>query len=243
MKPAAVLAFEGRRLELDTLFLDAGGVLVNPDWPRVAEALRRHGVAASAEVLAAAEPRAKRTLDTSTLVPATNDAGRSWLYFDLVLSQAGIPRSSATEATLAELHAYHSRFNLWQSVPEDVPPSLARFRAAGLRLVVVSNANGTLHALFDRLGLTRFFDHLFDSHLEKIEKPDPRFFTLALERSGGRAERTVHVGDLYHVDVAGARSAGLEAVLLDAGGLYPEADCPRVPSLGALADALQPAPD
>jgi len=243
VKPAAVLAFGGRRLELDTLFLDAGGVLVNPDWQRVSETLGRHGVAASAEVLAAAEPRAKRTLETAAVVPATNDAGRGWLYFDLVLFQAGIPRSGATEAALAELHAYHSRFNLWQSVPEDVRPSLARFRAAGLRLVVVSNSNGTLERLFDRLGLTRFFDHLFDSHLEKIEKPDPRFFTLALERSGGRAERTVHVGDLYHVDVAGARSAGLVVVLLDASGLYPEADCPRAPSLGALADALQPALD
>ena len=243
MKRAAVLAFGGRRLELDTLFLDAGGVLVNPDWQRVSEALGGHGVAVSPEVLAAAEPRAKRALDTAAVVPATNDAGRGWLYFDLVLSQAGVPRSGATEAALADLHAYHSRFNLWQSVPEDVRPSLARFRGAGLRLVVVSNSNGTLQGLFDRLGLTRFFDHLFDSHLEKIEKPDPRFFTLALERSGSRAERTVHVGDLYHVDVAGARSAGLEAVLLDAGGLYPEADCPRVPTLGALADALRAAPD
>lgn len=241
MKPAAALAFEGRRLELDTLFLDAGGVLVHPDWARVSEALGRHGVGASAEALCAAEPRAKRELDAS--VPATNDAARGWLYFDLVLAQAGIPRSDATEAALAELRAYHSRFNLWQSVPEEVRPSLARFRAAGLRLVVVSNANGTLHGLFDRLGLTPFVDHVFDSHQEKVEKPDPRFFTLALERSSSRPERTVHVGDLYQVDVVGARSAGLEAVLLDAGGLYPEADCPRVRSLGALADALQAPPD
>ena len=242
MRPAA-LALGARRLELDTLFLDAGGVLVNPDWALVSQALGRHGVEASAEALSAAEPRAKRELDTPPGVPATNDAARGWLYFDLVLAQAGIRRSEATDAALAELRAYHSRFNLWQSVPEDVRPALARFRASGLRLVVVSNANGTLHGLFDRMGLTPFFDHLFDSHLEKVEKPDPRFFTLALERSGAGAGRTVHVGDLYHVDVAGARSAGLEAVLLDTAGLYPEADCPRVPSLGALADALQAGPD
>ncbi len=243
MRPAAALAFEGRRLELDTLFLDAGGVLVHPDWARVSEALGRHGVRASAEALRAAEPRAKRELDTAPAVPPTDDAARGWLYFDLVLAQAGIPRSDATGAALAELRAYHSRFNLWQSVPEEVPPSLGRFRASGLRLVVVSNANGTLHGLFDRLRLTPLVDHVFDSHLEKVEKPDPRFFTLALERSSSRPERTVHVGDLYHVDVVGARSAGLRAVLLDAGGLYPDADCPRVPSLRALADALEAAPD
>ena len=243
MRPAAALALGGRRLELDTLFLDAGGVLVNPDWALVSEALGRHGVEATAEALSAAEPRAKRRLDDATGVPPTSDAARGWLYFDLVLAGAGIPRSEATDVALGELRAYHSRFNLWQSVPEDVRPSLARFQAGGLRLVVVSNANGTLHGLFDRLGLTPFFDHLFDSHLEKVEKPDPRFFNLALERSDSRAGRTVHVGDLYNVDVAGARSAGLEAVLLDAGGLYLEADCPRVPSLAVLADALQAAHD
>jgi FMN phosphatase YigB (HAD superfamily) len=47
------------------------------------------------------------------------------------------------------------------------------------------------------------------------------------------------VGDLYNIDVVGARAAGLQAVLLDSAGLYPAADCPRVPGLGALADALE----
>jgi len=30
----------------------------------------------------------------------------------------------------------------------------------------------------------------------------------------------------------------VRAILLDAAGLYPDADCPRVPSLTALADHL-----
>lgn len=243
MKPRAVLALGDDRLALDTLFLDGGGVLVNPNWERVSAALADHGVPASAAALGAAEPFAKRELDSPAVVPATNDAGRGWLYFDLVLEHAGIPRSSATDAALRDLHDYHSRSNLWESVPADVPEALRRFKAAGLRLVVVSNANGTVQALFDRLGLATWFDHLFDSHVEKVEKPDPRFFARALERSGSRADRTVHVGDLYHVDVAGARSAGLGAVLLDSAGLYPGADCPRVGGLGELADALRLTPD
>lgn len=229
----------GRSLALDTLFLDGGGVLVNPNWERVSAALLAHGVSASSAVLSAAEPLAKRDLDTPAAVPATSDAKRGWLYFDLVLSHAGIERSEATDAALRDLRDYHSRFNLWESVPAEVRPALERFKAAGLRLVVVSNANGTIQVLFDRLGLAPFFDFLFDSHVEKVEKPDPRFFALALDRSGSRAERTVHVGDLYNIDVVGARAAGLQAVLLDSAGLYPTADCPRVPGLRALADALE----
>ena len=49
---------------------------------------------------------------------------------------------------------------------------------------------------------------------------------------------TIHCGDIYHIDVAGARAAGLPAVLLDAAGLYGDADCPRVASLPEFADRL-----
>jgi HAD superfamily hydrolase (TIGR01509 family) len=170
---------------------------------------------------------------------ATNDAQRGWLYFNLVLDHAGIPRGESSDRALEELHAYHAVHNLWELVPPEVPPALARLRALAPRLVVVSNANGKLRIMMERLGLARFFDVMLDSHEEGIEKPDPRLFQLALTRSGGRPETTLHVGDLYHVDVRGARAAGLQAALLDAAGLYPEVDCPRVSSLGELADRLE----
>jgi putative hydrolase of the HAD superfamily len=223
---------------IQTLFLDAGGVLVNPNWERVSAALERRGVAATAAQLAAAEPLAKRDLDTDARIVSTTDQSRSWLYFDSVLTHAGVALSEATDAALAELRDYHARFNLWECVPEEVVPCLRRFRAMGLRLVVISNANGTLRDHFRRLGLDAHVDHLLDSHDEKVEKPDPRIFEVALARSGARRETTVHVGDFYHVDVVGARAAGLRAVLLDAAGLYEGFDCPRVPSLTALADDL-----
>jgi HAD superfamily hydrolase (TIGR01549 family) len=223
----------------ETLFLDAGGVLVNPNWERVAEALRRRGIAIEAASLARAEPHAKRELDTPERVATSKDDSRGWLYFNLVLGRAGIPLSAATDDALAELREYHGRSNLWEGVPDEVRPALRRFREAGLRLVVVSNANGTLRAHLDRLGLTPLVDAAFDSHDEGVEKPDPRFFEIALERGGARRESTVHVGDLYQVDVMGARAAGLGAVLFDAADLYPEADCPRVRSLLDLAARIE----
>jgi len=80
----------------------------------------------------------------------------------------------------------------------------------------VSNANGRLHHLFERLGLFDAFDYIFDSHCEGVEKPDPRYFALALARSGAKAVDTLHVGDLY-----------------------PQADCLRVRSLGELVSTLR----
>jgi HAD superfamily hydrolase (TIGR01509 family) len=223
---------------IQTVFLDAGGVLVNPNWSRVSETLARHGVHVGAEALASAEPHAKRRIDTNETIRATNDQQRGWTYFNLVLTQAGVALSDATVAALAELHAYHQQFNLWESVPDEVRPALAALRARGFQLVVVSNANGALHRAFDRLGLTGDVDVIFDSHLEGVEKPDPRFFQIALDRSGAHAETTMHVGDLFHVDVAGARAAGITPALLDVADLYPECDCLRVRSLTELVEAL-----
>ena len=225
-------------MSIQTVFLDAGGVLVNPNWTRVSETLARHGVDVAAAALASAEPHAKRRIDTGETIKATNDQQRGWTYFNLVLTQAGVALSDATVAALGELHVYHQEFNLWESIPDEVRPSLAALRALGLQLVVVSNANGALHRAFDRLGLTGEFDVIFDSHREGVEKPDPRFFQIALERSGARAETTMHVGDLYHVDVAGARAAGITPALLDTANLYTECDCLRVRSLTGLVAAL-----
>ncbi len=223
---------------IETLFLDAGGVLVFPNFEKLSQALVARGVQVSGEQLAAAEPHAKRTLDVAEQVKLTNDEQRGWAYFNLVLEHAGVERDARTDAALQELYAYHQLHNFWEWVPQDVVPALERLRARFERMVVVSNANGSLHVLFERLGLLRFFDLALDSHREGVEKPDPRLFQVALARSGGRRETTLHVGDLYHVDVAGARAAGLRAVLLDAAGLYADADCPRVRSLGELADAF-----
>jgi HAD superfamily hydrolase (TIGR01549 family) len=226
-------------MPLETLFLDAGGVLVTPNWPRVAEALGRQGVAADAQALADAEPHAKRELDTPEGVRGSNDDKRGWRYFHLVLAHAGIARTEATDAALAELREYHQAHNLWETVPDDVAPALDRFRRLGLKLVVVSNANGTVRAKLERLGLAAGFDHILDSHEEGVEKPDPRLFDRALVRSGASRATTLHAGDLYEVDVVGARAAGLRVVLVDRGSLYEGVDCPRVRDLAGLAEILE----
>jgi putative hydrolase of the HAD superfamily len=225
-------------MALETVFLDAGGVLLYPNWWRISDALAEHGVTVTPEALTHADPRARRELDDLGVVGGTTDASRGWLFFDLVLAHAGIDRSDATAAALADLHAYHRSSNLWEYVPPHVVPALEALRARKLRLVIVSNANGTLLAHMERLGLTARFDCILDSHDEGVEKPDPRFFEVALQRSGARRATTIHVGDLYCVDIIGARNAGLRGVLLDEANLRPDADCPRVRSLDELVNEI-----
>ena len=223
-------------VKIDTVFLDAGGVLVFPNWDRVSDTFARHGIEVSADVMRAAEPAARFAIDDARRVATTSDADRGSLYFRLVLEQAGVPRDAPIQPALDELWAYHMEHNLWESVPADVFPALERLRDLGVTLAVASNANGVLQRAFERVGLTRYFHSICDSFIEGAEKPDARFFRVVLQRCGGQPETTVHVGDLYHVDIVGARNAGLHAVLMDPQNLYQEYDVDRVRNLGELVD-------
>ena len=230
-------------MPIETVFLDAGGVLVFPNWERIAATLGRHGVEVSAERLRSADPAARYAVDTRRSVATTNDADRGSLYFKRMFDGAGLRPSPEQDAALAELYDYHSEHNLWEHVPDDVRPALERLQALGVKLAVASNANGVLHRVFERVGLTPYFHTICDSCVEGVEKPDPAFFELLLERSASRAETTVHVGDLYYVDVEGARNAGITPVLLDPYGLYDDFDVTRIASLGELADRLERSPE
>jgi HAD superfamily hydrolase (TIGR01549 family) len=218
----------------ETVFLDAGGVLVWPNWSRVSSVLGSHGIKVTVESLAAADPLARRQLDSSDELIAQADQTRGWRYFDLILARVGVPPSAATECALASLREYHASENLWEYVPGFVPPALVELRRQGLRLVVVSNANGTLSRAFQRLGLAPLVDFIVDSSEVGVEKPDRRLFDAALTRSGARRTTTVHVGDFYHIDVIGARNAELAAVLVDQEDLYSSIDCPRIRSIAEL---------
>ena len=224
---------------LDAVLLDAGGVLVNPNWERVAAVLAAHGVDVPADRLDAAEPKAKWWVDRPENIAGIDDEKRAFLYYDLVVAGAGRQEPVPRQAWLA-VRDEHARANLWDRVPPGVPEALARLKNTGKRIAVVSNANGTAPRLLEAVGLAGYFDTILDSFLEGVEKPDPEIFRRALARVEAAADRALHVGDLYHVDVLGARRAGVAAALIDSGGLYPDADCPRFSSLPDLVGALVP---
>jgi putative hydrolase of the HAD superfamily len=227
-------------VQIKTVFLDAGGVLVDPNWQRVSAVLRRHGIDVEPEALSDAEAHAKFRFDEPVRIATTRDEDRWDAYFEHVLTQAGVRTKSGIAEAMTELRAYHAAHNLWEHVPSQVPDVLGRLRSRGLQLVVVSNANEQLRASFDRLGLSQHIDILVNSYEEGVGKPDPRLFQIALDRATAQPDSTVHVGDLYHVDVVGARAAGVRAVLLDPADLHTGYDCGRIRRLHDLVELLAP---
>ena len=103
----------------------------------------------------------------------------------------------------------------------DVSPALRALRAAGLTLVVTSNWDCSLGDWLEPLGLLELVDGVVTSAVVGVAKPDPAPFRRALEVAGVEAGRAVHVGDSLENDVAGARAAGIRAVLLARDGEPP----------------------
>lgn len=222
-------------MSLTHLFFDAGNTLVYVNLGFVSEALARRGMSASPETLWAAEHRVRIQLDDPAVVKATTDIGRWTMYFEKILALAGAEAVAAD--VLAEMRAYHSKSNLWEVVPEEVRTSLEALRGR-YRMSVISNANGTVRAKLERVGLAGYFEAILDSHEEGVEKPDPRIFRRAMERTGAAPGGSLYVGDMYHIDVVGAREAGMDAVLLDPAGHHADKPVRRLPSIAGLPALL-----
>ena len=234
---------------LETLFLDAGNTLISIDFAIVADELARHGVRATPAQVARAEASARPALSAWLARGASQqaeDAHFSFLSNVLEHLPAGRAHDGAERARIAaeasaRIYRPGASDELWNVPLPGISDALRELRALGLQLVVVSNADGTVERGLTRAGLRALLDVIVDSHLVGFEKPDPRIFEHALERSGARAETTLHVGDLYAADVAGARAAGVHALLLDPHDDWPPVDCARLPDVPALASAIRAA--
>ncbi len=139
---------------------------------------------------------------------------------------AGLDLDALTEALLASL-----RFTPFP----DVLPALSAARSRGWRLVVVSNWDISLHAVLERLGLVPLLDGIVTSAEAGARKPSPAIFDRALQLAGAAPHETVHVGDSPDEDVAGARGAGIEPILVRRGGDLGPAGVRTITSLTELA--------
>jgi putative hydrolase of the HAD superfamily len=101
----------------------------------------------------------------------------------------------------------------FHALPE-VPGALRSLRALGLRLVVVSNWDVSLHERLAETGLAPLLDGAIASAEVGAAKPDPAIFAAGLALAGVAPEEAIHVGDSPVEDGEGARAAGIRAVLL-----------------------------
>ena len=119
---------------------------------------------------------------------------------------------------------------------DDAPAALAELRAAGHRLVVVSNWDVSLHEMLRVTGLRSLVDGAISSAEAGARKPAAAIFRRALSLAGAAdalRRPALHVGDSLELDVAGALGAGLRAVLVARAGA-PDGVPAGVPVLATL---------
>ena len=233
------MAMPARRGCPRAVLFDAGNTLIRMDYAAIAVHLRGRGHDVDADRVRDAEIRARVRLDAHFAPGAsTESADIHAHYVRYTLAHLGITGADEVEAIAAWRRDYNAPVGLWTVTDPEAGAALERVRRAGLRAGVVSNSNGSVRGILESVGLAGALDFVIDSSLVGVEKPDRRIFELALAEAGVPATDAVYVGDLYSVDVLGARAAGLDAILLDPAGCWGPRDCRLASGLAHAVDII-----
>jgi putative hydrolase of the HAD superfamily len=116
-------------------------------------------------------------------------------YFEAVYREFGLPGA-------------------WQLRP-GAKVVLEELYRSGIRLGIVSNFDRRLYRVLDELGIRSYFEQVVISSEVGADKPSPKIFKEALSRFKVPADEMLHVGDDEVTDGAGARAAGIPAVIVD----------------------------
>jgi FMN phosphatase YigB (HAD superfamily) len=226
-----------RRSDLDAVSLDVGGVLVVPDHGLLGHALAAAGIDHDRSRFVDGHYRAMAEVDRCVSRPEVFTD-----YAHGFLRAVGV-RGGQIDAAAAVLEP-------WLMAPiwcQPIPGAMAagrRLAAAGVRLAVTSNSDGSVADVLARHELAQVGDgpglpleHISDSGVLGVAKPHRAMFDATAAGLGLAPDRICHIGDGGVYDADGAAAAGMLAVHVDPLGLCP-ADHHHVASLAEFADQV-----
>jgi HAD superfamily hydrolase (TIGR01549 family) len=157
-----------------------------------------------------------------------------WVAFtERIIRGMGGAAATAHECAVEMTRAWEQSENF--DLYDDVLPTLEELRGYGLKLALISNTGRDLDAFVAHHRLD--VDAALASRAHGRTKPHPTIFQAVLERLGAEAREAAMVGDSLEDDVEGARALGMQAVLLDREGRFPDYEG-RLTDLRGLPAAL-----
>ena len=225
---------------LDAVLLDVGGVFHLPDHDRIVAAMGRAEVEVDPANLDRAHYAGVRGLTNF------REGDRNiWLAYIREYARA-LGADDHVEAVAELLLNEFTTGGVWTRIIPGSPEALRAIAATGVKLAIVSNADGSMEAQLAADGICQIgpgpgveMDAILDSSVVGVAKPDPRIFEIALERLGDIApSRAIHVGDTPAADAAGALAAGITPVLIDPFDDHEDFSGLRTPSLTAVAELI-----
>lgn len=229
----------------EAVLLDAGGVFLLPDHERILGACARSEVTVDAARLDDAHYAGAARF--TTLLDAEADWNACWNEYLVGYVEFLDVAAEVSGEVHRHLDSEFAETELWRRVAPGSLDGLRALAATGVRLGMVSNADGLMAQRMRDLeilqvgpGLGVAVECVIDSGDVGVMKPDPRIFRIALDAMGIDATtvdggRVWYVGDMPGIDVVGARRAGLRPFLVDPLGLHHDADHDRIGSLAELA--------
>jgi putative hydrolase of the HAD superfamily len=204
----------------DAVSLDVGGVLIMPDRRMVSRALTRADVRHDPARFFDGHYRAMAEIDRRR--PRPEEFG---VYAQGFLRAVGTPDAQLEVGTVT-LASVLGLSSAWSQRIRGAVPAARRLAAAGLRLAVTSNSDGTVAERMRRRRVAQIgagpgvpVEHVTDSGVLGVAKPDPAMFLTTAAGLALPPERICHVGDSGCYDADGAAAVGMVAVHVDPLGL------------------------
>jgi putative hydrolase of the HAD superfamily len=236
-----------RRVRFRAVFFDVGETLVHVD-PSFADlfvtvlagAGHERSVDDVREASAHVYARFSEAARDGSMWTTTSERSRAfWTsVYERMLDELGIADDDGLATTLHREFTRMENYVLF----DDVRPTLASLRDAGLLLGIVSNFEAWLEDWFGVHELIETFPVRVISGIEGIEKPDERIFRIALERASMSPEESAYVGDNPEFDVDPPAALGMFPVLVDRRNRFPDHPGPRVADLRELPAVLGATP-
>lgn len=123
-------------------------------------------------------------------------------------------------------------------IAQDVVPTLETLKAEGYIVGLLTNRSNPVDEYLAETGLDQHLEFWVYSGMVEAWKPSPEIFYYTMGVAGSVGKNTVYIGDNYYADVAGARNAKIQPVLIDPENIFPEADCPVINAIGELPGML-----
>jgi FMN phosphatase YigB (HAD superfamily) len=208
-------------MRLKSVFIDAGETLIGfrpRSYETILAILRDYGYKISTVTLFRAIAK------TISKYNFPNELGTNPLNVSDLLFELGIYPHKELIKMLANRDFYGGEYFIY----DDAIDFLEFIKSQSLRSVIVSNATKRMDKILKEFELPKKVDGIVESFAVGVVKPNPKIFYYASRIGNVPA---IHIGDIYEVDILGARRAGINAILLDRFRFYEDINCNKAITL------------
>lgn len=137
------------------------------------------------------------------------------IQFEYLVSKGHLPVNYPCDSTIDSITEYCYSFA--RDCVNSAIPVLSGL-SEKYPLVLVSNFYGNIETVLEDFHLYHFFQHIVESAVVGIRKPDPALFALGVEKLGLSASEVVVIGDSVRKDIHPAQSLGCRTIWLKGEG-------------------------